>query len=136
MDRLADCKELLDGPLDDPVALAAHLRDLTWINRWLGGIRLSQRALDALVGSRVGPLTLLDIGTGAADIPAALQALEAQHGRDLRVIALDSRPEVVSAALAVCPELASRAGLPILVEEGRWLSKAAGTTEIAHAPLV
>src|ERR1035437_5518681 len=119
MDRLADSKELLDGPLDDPVALAANLRDLTWINRWLGGVRLSQRALDALVGSRTGPLTLLDIGTGAADIPAALQALEAQHGRDLRVIAIDSRPEVVATALAVCPELASRAGFTILRSEER-----------------
>jgi len=136
MDRLADCKELLDGPLNDPVALAGNLRDLTWINRWLGGIRLSQRALDALVGSRVGPLTLLDIGTGAADIPAALQALEAQHGRELRVIAIDSRPEVVAAALAVCPELASRAGFTILVEDGRSLSKADGSQDIVHASLV
>jgi hypothetical protein len=136
MDRLADSTELLDGPLDDAVALAANLRDLRWINRHLGGVKLSQRALDTLVGSRAGPLTLLDVGTGAADIPAALQAAEARRGRELEVIALDSRPEVVAAALAVCPELASRAGFRILVGDGRSLSGADGSQDIVHASLL
>ena len=45
MRRLADTPELLDGPLDDPVALADNLRDLRRVNRHLGGIALSRRAL-------------------------------------------------------------------------------------------
>ncbi len=35
MKRLTDAVELLDGALDDPVALAGNLRDLRRINRWL-----------------------------------------------------------------------------------------------------
>jgi hypothetical protein len=136
MDRLADSNELLDGPLDDSVALAANLRDLSWINRHLGGVRLSQRALDALVASRAGPLTLLDVGTGAADIPAALQTAEARRGRELGVTAIDSRPEVVAAALEVCPELASRAGFRILVGDGLSLPGADGSQDIVHASLL
>jgi hypothetical protein len=136
MDRLANSHELLDGPLDDALALAANLRDLTWINRHLGGIKLSQRALDALVGSRGGPLSFLDVGTGAADIPAALRKGAAQHGRELSVIALDNRPEVVVAALAVCPQLASRAGFRIEVGDGRSLSNGDGSQDIVHASLV
>lgn len=136
MRRLADRQELLDGPLDDLVALGANLRDLRRVNRWLGGVALSQRALDALVGTRSGPLTLLDVGTGAADIPAALQVVEARRGRELRVRALDSRPEVVAAALAGSPELAARAGFSVTVGDGRCLSEADRSHDIVHASLV
>jgi ubiquinone/menaquinone biosynthesis C-methylase UbiE len=136
VDRLADSSELLDGPLDDTAALAANLRDLSWINRHLGGIALSQRALDALVGGRPGPLTFLDIGTGAADIPAALQLAEARRGRELRVVALENRAEVVAAALAGSPELASRPGFKLLVGDGRALSERDGSHDVVHASMV
>ena len=52
MDRQIDAVELLDGPLDDPAALAGNLRDLRRINRWLGGARLSADAIDALAAHR------------------------------------------------------------------------------------
>src|SRR5258705_12488702 len=68
MDRRTDAIELLDGPLDDPAALAGNLRDLRRINRWLGGVRLSADAIDALAAHRE-QLTVLDVGTGGADIP-------------------------------------------------------------------
>ena len=73
MDRHADAVELLDGPLDDPATLAGNLRDLRRINRWLGGVRLSGDAIDALAAHR-DSLTVLDVGTGGADIPMALLA--------------------------------------------------------------
>jgi hypothetical protein len=97
MDRLADAVELLDGPLDDPATLAGNLRDLRRINRWLGGVRLSADAIDALAAHR-DSLTVLDVGTGGADIPMALLARAGQRGRGLSVVGLDSRPEVLTAA--------------------------------------
>ncbi|MFI5262050.1 MAG: methyltransferase domain-containing protein [Candidatus Limnocylindrales bacterium] len=136
MRRLSDCDELLDGPLDDPVALAANLRDLRRINRWLGGVGLSRRAFEALLGDRTGSLTLLDVGTGAADIPAALQGAEARRGRELHVMALDSRPEIVAAALVVTPELASRAHFRMRVGDGRSLPDTDRSQDIVHASLV
>jgi SAM-dependent methyltransferase len=136
IDRLADGMELLDGPLDDPVALAANLRDLTWINRQVGGVGLSRRALDALVQARPGRLTLLDVGTGAGDVPAALQAAEARRGRELEVIALDSRPEVIAAALAIAPGLASRPRFSFLVGDGRSLPFADASQDVVHCSLV
>ena len=60
MDRLANTLELLDGPLDDRRAVSANLRDLRRINRVMGGVDLSWRALAALVGDGarpVGPAT-------------------------------------------------------------------------------
>ncbi len=136
MDRLADGVELLDGPLDDPDALAANLRDLAWINRHFGGIALSRWALDALLDDRSGPLSLLDVGTGAGDIPAALQANEAKRGRELQVTALDSRPEVVVAALANVPELASRPHFAFVVGDGRSLPRPDASQDVVHASMV
>ena len=54
MKRLDDAVELLDGPLDDPVALAGNLRDLRRINRWLGGAALSSAAIQAHVAAVSG----------------------------------------------------------------------------------
>ena len=73
MDRRTDAVELLDGPLDDPAALAGNLRDLRRVNRWLGGVSLSADAIDALAAHR-HEVTLIDVGTGGADIPLALLA--------------------------------------------------------------
>ncbi len=136
MDRLADGVELLDGPLDDPDALAANLRDLAWINRHLGGIGLSRRAFEALVRDHPRRLTLLDVGTGAGDIPAALQAGEASRGRQLDVTALDSRPEVVAAALANAPELAERPHFAFAVGDGRSLPGPDASQDVVHASMV
>ena len=73
MDRLTDAVELLDGPLDDPVALADNLRDLRRVNRWLGGVALRVGRVAALAAHR-SDLAVLDVGTGGADIPLALLA--------------------------------------------------------------
>ncbi len=134
--RLADTPELLDGPLDDREALAANLRDLRRINRWLGGIRLSRQAIGALLDDRSVSATLLDVGTGAADIPAALVARPGATGPRLTVQAVDSRPEVLAAALAVDPSLSMLDGLRLVVGDGRSLLDADRSYDIVHASLV
>ena len=108
MRRLAGARELLDGPLDDPAVLRGNLRDLARINRWSGGTRASTVALERLLGRRTVPHTLLDVGTGAADIPLALIADGVHRNRVLRVTATDSRPEVIDAALVARPTAGHR----------------------------
>ena len=110
MQRVADRPELLDGPLDHDL-LEGNLRDLARANRWLGGVALSRRALVTLVTGRhayprVGrsdwrreAIHLLDVGTGAADIPAALLAWTRQRGLQLDVEAVDTRHEILDIAL-------------------------------------
>ena len=78
MRRLSDVDELLDGPLDDPAVLRGNLHDLARVNRRLGGAALSIRAVDALAGDR-SSLDVVDVGTGAADIPVALLGHAARH---------------------------------------------------------
>ena len=52
-------------------------------------------------------MSLVDVGTGGADIPVALLERARRQGRGLTITALDSREEVVAAALRVTPELAT-----------------------------
>ena len=135
MRRSVDVEELLDGPLDDPAALGGNLRDLERVNRWLGGTALSAHGIDALAGDRES-LTILDIGTGAADIPLALLARSARAGRRLRVTGIDSRPEVLAAAVVRRPALGATAGLELHVGDGRSLPFPDRSFDIAHASLL
>jgi Methylase involved in ubiquinone/menaquinone biosynthesis len=135
MDRLTNAAELLDGPLDDPATLDGNVRDLRRINRWLGGVALSAAAIEALAAHRV-ELTMLDVGTGGADIPAALIRLARGRRRRLHVVGIDSRPEILAAALRSRPATATIDGLELHVGDGRELHYADRSFDIAHASLV
>jgi Methyltransferase domain len=138
-DRLADTPELLDGSLDDEAALIGNLRDLRRVNRWLFGSRLSVRAVARLVRrepERSGSIRILDVGTGAADIPLAL--LDAARRRTIRteVMAVDSRPEVLAAAASLDRRIAETPGLSLGVADGRSLPFGDRTFDVGHASLV
>ena len=135
MERRTDAVELLDGPLDDPSALTANLRDLRRINRWLGGASLSAAAIDALAAHRP-ELTLLDVGTGGADIPLALLGRARTRGRRLSVVAIDSRPEILAAAVRATPVIGATDGLDLHVGDGRSLPYPDRSFDVAHASLV
>ena len=143
MDRLTNTLELLDGPLDDRSAVAANLRDLRRVNRLLGGVDLSWHALAALVGDpSLGrtadgpPITLLDVGTGGADIPVALVARARRAGRPLAVTAIDSRPEILTEALATSPGLAQEPAIRLSVGDGRALAQPDRSFDVVHSSMV
>jgi ubiquinone/menaquinone biosynthesis C-methylase UbiE len=135
MERRTDAVELLDGPLDDAAALTANLRDLRRINDRLGGVSLSAPAIEALAAHR-DELTLLDVGTGGADIPLALLDLASAAGRRLTIVAIDSRPEVLSAAVLAWPAVATTDGLELHVGDGRSLPYPDRSFDVVHASLV
>jgi ubiquinone/menaquinone biosynthesis C-methylase UbiE len=134
MRREVDAHELLDGALTDPTLLDGNLRDLRRINRLFGGTALSIRALRTLV-STTGRLHLLDVGTGAADIPIALG-----HARgpwaSIRVTAVDNRPEILAAARRVSPALSGSEDVLLAVADGRSLPFDDDQFDVAHASLV
>ena len=99
VERLTDTPELMDGPLDERL-LRDNLRDLIRVNRYLGGIRLSTKAVERLLSHTTtdAQVSLLDIGTGAGDIPMALIDRLAEHGRIVTVHAIDAREEMIAFA--------------------------------------
>jgi ubiquinone/menaquinone biosynthesis C-methylase UbiE len=102
LSRRATEPELLDEGV--PEDEAAHsLRDLRWVNRWLGGRRSLLRAVAPLVDGRPRP-RLLDVGCGSADLPAALVAAIGPGllavGADLKLRHLREAPPSVQRVVA------------------------------------
>jgi len=133
VDRLTGVKELLDGPLADPAAIEANLRDLSFINRMTGGASLSIRAVRELLPSGG---SVLDVGTGAADIPARLLADARRRGVSLGMTATDSREEVLDAALAIRPSLGHIPGLTLGLADGLRLSWPDASFDVGHTSMV
>ena len=136
MQRLAATPELLDGPLDDASALRGNLRDLRRVNRLLGGSTLSRRAVDLLLAGEPGQHSLLDVGTGAADIPLALLHTAEASGQELRIVGLDSRAEVLEAARSIDPRLDELHNLELRTADGRALPYPDATFDIVHSSMV
>lgn len=79
--------------------LARALRELRHVNSYLGGWRALQRELAPAVRRREGgSLTVLDIGTGLADLPERLVRWGADRGVALTVTAIDANPATVAFA--------------------------------------
>ena len=136
MDRRASALEHLDGPLDDIETLAGNLRDLRRLNRLSGGVALSRWGVNRLVDSTAGVTTVLDVGTGAGDIPVALLADARWRGRRAEVTAVDSRPEVLAAARRARPVLDRVPGLKLALVDGNRLPYPNETFDVGHASLV
>jgi ubiquinone/menaquinone biosynthesis C-methylase UbiE len=133
MRRLTDVEEFLDGPLDNPGVLVANLRDMSRLNRLTGGVALSVRAVRVLLP---GGGTVIDVGTGGADIPVRLLADARRRGVALEVTATDSRDEVLDAARAIRPGLAAVPGLRLALADGRGLSYSNASFDVAHTSMV
>ena len=95
----------MDAPGHDPAVLADNLGDLRRVNRWVGGVRLTLRALDRLTAElRPGAsLTLVDLATGGADIPRAVLGWARRRGLRACVLATDISPEILALAAAARP---------------------------------
>ncbi len=133
MERLGGQHELLDGPLDADV-LAGNLRDMARVNRWLGGVSLSRKAVLSLLRGRSGPVDMLDVGTGAADIPDALIRWFDHRNRLLRVTAIDRKPEIL--ALARSRTSATPDRLRLLQVETDQLPFEDAAFDVAHCSMV
>jgi len=136
MDRQAGAHEHLDGPLHDQATLVGNLRDLRMLNRLSGGVALSRWGVDRLLDGDAASASVIDVGTGGADIPVALLADSVWRGRLLEVTAVDSRPEVLAAARLARPSLARIQRLKLALVDPERLPYQNETFDIGHSSLV
>jgi SAM-dependent methyltransferase len=122
--------ELLDEPVLDPTDLRQNLREMARLNRLPGGVAASRRGIDRLL-DRATEATVLDVGTGSADLPAAL--VRKADGRAVRVLASDLRPEILVYARARVGRLES---VEVLQADARDLPLTDDAVDVAHASLV
>jgi ubiquinone/menaquinone biosynthesis C-methylase UbiE len=132
--RADGARELLDGPLE-AATLEGNLRDLTRFNRLLGGASLSWSALRSVLGDVPAeqPIELLDVGTGAADIPRELLRRSQGAPLRLRITATDVRPEVVASARSRSTEVKE---LTIALGRVDRLDYPADSFDVVHSSLL
>ncbi|HYZ17835.1 MAG TPA: methyltransferase domain-containing protein [Candidatus Acidoferrum sp.] len=83
----------MDEPVEDLDELAGSLRDIAFANAVFGGTAPVVRALRRTKGRSV-----LDVGTGLADIPLALVRDAARRGTELQVTCLDRSEQIIALA--------------------------------------
>jgi len=96
--------EHLDDPSVDAALSIRSLADIRRSNMLFGGTRAVLSALRPLFDAhaRGTSLSLLDVGTGAGDIPAAARALAALRSLRLRTIGLERTLPIARAAAPAC----------------------------------
>ena len=99
--------EMLDDPSHDPALAVRSLRDIAKANLLFGGRHAVLREIKRLVReqertTQPSTLSLLDLGTGLGDIPAAAARLATGNGIRLVTIGLELDPVLARAAQPAC----------------------------------
>jgi len=93
--------ELLDDPATDTALATRSLQDVARSNRWFGGANaVVAELVPVLAAARGGgaPLTLLDVGTGAGDIPELARRIADRGGVHLLTMGLEVTPALAAAS--------------------------------------
>lgn len=93
--------ELLDDPSTDTALATRSLQDVARSNRWFGGANAVIAELVPVLAAargRSAPLTLLDVGTGAGDIPELARRIADRGGVHLLTIGLEVTPALAAAS--------------------------------------
>jgi SAM-dependent methyltransferase len=89
-----DHPEILDDRTLDPGLVERSMRDVVRANTFLGGTRAVLREINSVLGELPRSATLLDVGTGMADIPAAAQRSARRLGTALFTVGVDVSPNL------------------------------------------
>lgn len=93
--------EILDDSATPSDVRARSLRDVARSNALLGGMRAVLRMLGRLWPSLGASVTILDVGTGSADIPRRLRERARRRGIELVVVGVDEAPSLLGAAAGI-----------------------------------
>jgi hypothetical protein len=98
--------ELIDLPIGN-YSLSEYvgsLADIRIVNRFLGDCQATLKHFSSLVlanaGILAGPIKVLDVATGSADIPASIVKWARKQGVQIEVTAVDNNPLAVREAVA------------------------------------
>ena len=95
--------EWIDRAATDPQLLREELLVLARANQRFGIHKLILQYVAKLAPApAAAPVTVLDLGTGGADIPRAIAAWFRQRGQSVSITAVDRNPEVLRAAAEWC----------------------------------
>lgn len=127
-----EADEWLDQGRGTPADVAANLAEMARFNRWLGGTYALTRHLFPRLLAAAGPLTVLDVGTGAADLPRAVAHWARDQRRDVRVVGLDWSARNLAVARA---HTTAGRGLSLLRADAGRLPLAPGSVDYVVSTL-
>jgi SAM-dependent methyltransferase len=108
-------KEMMDLPGNPRELLVEDLRNLRIINRYLGGYRGVMKGLKRLVRKDgMSRFSLLDVGTGSADIPRVIVQWARNQGIEARVVALEPEPVTARVAAILTQQQTNPPFIPLL----------------------
>jgi SAM-dependent methyltransferase len=84
-----DEPEWLDQGRGSRADVADNLDEMWRLNRWLGGLSALTRHLHPRLSAAGSPCTLLDLGTGSAQVPLAIARWARAHQLTVNIIGLD-----------------------------------------------
>lgn len=99
--RLTHAAEYLDEPLQEPGELEGSLADVAAVNRWLGWTRALLHHLAASPFAEIqrrDEFTVLDGGTGSADLPRAIVRWARRRGLRADIVACDIQGQTLEIA--------------------------------------
>jgi ubiquinone/menaquinone biosynthesis C-methylase UbiE len=109
----------MDGDGFSAEELATNFRDIQRVNRWCGGTSAILTALPQLIPSGETSFSLLDLATGVADIPIAVERWCIARGYEVDITATDVSPQILGLADAqiagstrICLQQADARALP------------------------
>ncbi len=83
--------ELMDRPDLDWRQTVRALGDLERVTRWAGGLLVARRTLVPRIAGGARRQSLLDLGTGSGQVPAAIARVAARRGVTLRLVGCDRK---------------------------------------------
>lgn len=123
-------KELLDNEYIPPQDLIVNLKELDFINRWLGGYSISFSAFGKVL-KKGQSFTLVDIGCGGGDTLKRISNWNRKAKFDIRLVGVDIKP--------VCIEYAIRntegADIQFICDDYRNAGKHMEKIDLLHASL-
>jgi ubiquinone/menaquinone biosynthesis C-methylase UbiE len=98
--KRSTAREMMDSSNNPRELLEDDLRNLRIINRYLGNYRAVLGGLKRLIkDQKLRRFSLLDVGTGSADIPALIASWARRKHLTAEIIGLDSEPVTLRAAV-------------------------------------
>jgi ubiquinone/menaquinone biosynthesis C-methylase UbiE len=118
---------MMDSPDNPRELLEDDLRNLRIINRYLGNYRAVLGGLARLIDEhKLKQFSLLDVGTGSADIPALIASWARRHHLTARLIGLDPEPMTLRAAAS---QIRNYPEIALLRGDGRALPLASDSVD-------
>ena len=124
--------ELLDNNNLEPGVLNKNLKEIAFINKWLGGDEVSIKGIKKIIsGKKIEKLSIADIGCGSGDTLQLMGKWATKRGIEISLTGIDLKKECID----LCHETISYAKPVLINSDYRHVNFKELQPDIIHASL-